>query len=544
MADDHESSSSSAFVRALAHSSSRQERQRALEAVKMYIKALKKTNSQDMRKLHLGLFYAYWHCDKTRAQNELSESICALLHDIPSASVADTFTEAFWATEARQWDSIDKLRLDKYMSLVRNFIRHSLAKLAARGWLQADVDAWSQTVSRTLTHGDEELKRNSRASIGLALHVADVVFPELANAAENGGGAPLHATVAVADALIQPLGMINVPASLVARVLAPEDGALDKLAQIAYDDAKRNSLTLVGADGALDAIAERLIQAGSRQGCEGVLRKALYAASKRMESAAKQYRNRRAKKLRDGDDDEDDEDGEEMEEEDATIAHEVAEPPRKKKRKRMRGLDGGGWDQPSLMALGIVDRSADAVERAHKHARSLAKMAAAAAAAETDPASASASAFTAAAPSPEVLEEEEQEEDYDVPVPPARSKRTKERRKKRDASTVSNSAKSPRTPRNDAPASASPTSSPMSGRAVQFALARNTRWEPAMRLRGFLNKAEQEATAPPGVKLHTPVHRNASPAKSALRTTPRSVPPKRRELAFSAFTGKHRRFTP
>lgn len=51
-----------------------------------------------------------------------------------NVQVALSFFQVFLQTMFREWDSIDKLRLDKFMMLVRKFIQGVFRLLLDHGW--------------------------------------------------------------------------------------------------------------------------------------------------------------------------------------------------------------------------------------------------------------------------------------------------------------------------------------------------------------------------------------------------------------------------
>ncbi len=52
----------------------------------------------------------------------------------PCVQVAWTYWTTFITTMRREWFSIDRLRLDKFLMLVRKFVRAWLLFLKARAW--------------------------------------------------------------------------------------------------------------------------------------------------------------------------------------------------------------------------------------------------------------------------------------------------------------------------------------------------------------------------------------------------------------------------
>lgn len=87
----------------------------------------------DVLKLWKGLFYAVWMCDRPLPQQALCAELAELVHAMPPAAVG-LWLRGFWSTMSREWTSIDALRLNKFMLLVRRVFAASLA------WMKADRD--------------------------------------------------------------------------------------------------------------------------------------------------------------------------------------------------------------------------------------------------------------------------------------------------------------------------------------------------------------------------------------------------------------------
>eukprot|EP00752_Nemacystus_decipiens_P008569 g7653.t1 len=82
----------------------------------------------DLLKIWRGLWYCMFMCDKAPVQRELAENLAGLLSlfkdDRPEGV---RFFKSFCVTMQRDWERIDNLRIDKYYTLVRVFVREALA---------------------------------------------------------------------------------------------------------------------------------------------------------------------------------------------------------------------------------------------------------------------------------------------------------------------------------------------------------------------------------------------------------------------------------
>lgn len=110
--------------------------------------------------------------------------------------VALPYFATFVRTMRREWFGIDRQRLDKFMMLVRRFVRALLARLRAARWAVAEAQPYL-----ALIRDEVLLPSDTLLAIGVAYHVSDVWLPELQAAAAGGGGRPPHASLV---ALLEP----------------------------------------------------------------------------------------------------------------------------------------------------------------------------------------------------------------------------------------------------------------------------------------------------------------------------------------------------
>lgn len=75
----------------------------------------------DVLKLWKGLFYALWMCDRAVPQQNLCSELADLVFVLPREAVVP-WLRGFWATMAREWTSIDVLRMEKFLLLVRRVV--------------------------------------------------------------------------------------------------------------------------------------------------------------------------------------------------------------------------------------------------------------------------------------------------------------------------------------------------------------------------------------------------------------------------------------
>ncbi|KAI0553395.1 nucleolar protein,Nop52-domain-containing protein [Xylaria curta] len=184
------------FIRTLA-SSDRKVRTKALESLRTFISA-PATSSQlqplELLKLWKGLYYSLWMCDKPIPQQNLCAELAGLIDVLPDEAVGP-WLAAFWEIIGREWTSIDVLRLEKFMLLVRRVLGVSLSWVCSalpengekEGGKESKETKKRRQKSRdridilleNLANWPFETEDNlSRVPVGLRLHVLDIWVDE------------------------------------------------------------------------------------------------------------------------------------------------------------------------------------------------------------------------------------------------------------------------------------------------------------------------------------------------------------------------------
>lgn len=160
----------SPFVKQLA-ANDRPTRDKAVASLQSYLSTSRTFTKIDMLKLWKGLFYCMWHSDRPRPQQALASTLASLLLTIPAHNHI-AFTNALWNTISREWTSIDALRMDKYLLLVRRSMGTSFRRLSAYSW---DTESIQDLLNAMACALDPRVK----IAGGLKLHLADVWVDEL-----------------------------------------------------------------------------------------------------------------------------------------------------------------------------------------------------------------------------------------------------------------------------------------------------------------------------------------------------------------------------
>jgi ribosomal RNA-processing protein 1 len=130
----------------------------------------------DMDKLWKGIFYCFWMSDKPLVQQGLATELAELILTIATTSASLAFLHGFWETTVREWNGIDRLRIDKYYMLIRRFVNATFRLLLRSTWNKDTCQEYNQILTGEggpLSSGD------IRVPASLAYHIADVYIEEL-----------------------------------------------------------------------------------------------------------------------------------------------------------------------------------------------------------------------------------------------------------------------------------------------------------------------------------------------------------------------------
>ncbi|XP_035267815.1 ribosomal RNA processing protein 1 homolog A isoform X2 [Anguilla anguilla] len=128
----------------------------------------------ELLKIWKGLFYCLWMQDKPLQQEELSTRISGLIHWLQNVDTQFLFLESFLMTINREWNGIDRLRMDKFYSLVRFVLRETFEMLKRREWDTGLIGRFTELLSAQV------LRSTSDAPKGVQFHILDIYMSELA----------------------------------------------------------------------------------------------------------------------------------------------------------------------------------------------------------------------------------------------------------------------------------------------------------------------------------------------------------------------------
>ncbi|KAM6978451.1 uncharacterized protein rrp1 [Tautogolabrus adspersus] len=166
------------FAQRLA-SNEKQIRTKAIKKLRKYINVRSQKeaggfSSDEVLKLWKGLFYCLWMQDKPLLQEELSNQISCLIHSFHHIDGQFLYLESFLQTFKREWTGIDRLRMDKFLQLVRFMFRRMFELLKKKNWDSSVVSRFLELLTTQL------LQSGSEAPSGLQFHILDLYMSELA----------------------------------------------------------------------------------------------------------------------------------------------------------------------------------------------------------------------------------------------------------------------------------------------------------------------------------------------------------------------------
>ncbi|KAH8649960.1 nucleolar protein,Nop52 [Xylariales sp. PMI_506] len=181
------------FIKHLANSD-RKIRTEALDSLRTFLRAATTARSLtelDNLKLWKGLFYSVYMCDRPIPQQNLCAELAALVDVLPEDAVAPWLV-GFWDVMSREWTSIDVLRMEKFLLLVRRVFAASLKwvrekdgaakkskkKAAAAAPAEQQYPRAERMLEVLREWPFEGTGNLSKVAVGLRLHVMDIWVDE------------------------------------------------------------------------------------------------------------------------------------------------------------------------------------------------------------------------------------------------------------------------------------------------------------------------------------------------------------------------------
>jgi hypothetical protein len=118
-------------------------------------------------------------CAPHTPQAQLADRLAEILSQLNPSSAHLYFT-TFVHTMRREWFGIDRLRLDKFLLLIRRFISHMFVSLKQRSWAADTCQQYASFLRDTVLLPQPGA---ANRALGVAYHLSDVFVPELVKVA-------------------------------------------------------------------------------------------------------------------------------------------------------------------------------------------------------------------------------------------------------------------------------------------------------------------------------------------------------------------------
>jgi ribosomal RNA-processing protein 1 len=129
----------------------------------------------EINKLWKGIFYCFWMSDKPLVQQALADELAELVLAIQDTQKSLDFLRGFWTTTVREWNGIDRLRIDKYYLLIRRFVNASFRLLIRTDF---DEDTCQEYIDILTGTGGPLCPSDTKVPAGLAYHLSDLYLEE------------------------------------------------------------------------------------------------------------------------------------------------------------------------------------------------------------------------------------------------------------------------------------------------------------------------------------------------------------------------------
>uniref|UniRef100_A0A2A4JQ96 Ribosomal RNA processing protein 1 homolog n=1 Tax=Heliothis virescens TaxID=7102 RepID=A0A2A4JQ96_HELVI len=144
----------------------------------------------DFIRVWKGLFYAVWMSDKPLIQEELCENISAILDVFPAQQLRHALLmyKAGLRVLATEWYGLDQHRTDKFLMLVRRYLRASLRCLLRSGWSEHSCQMYANVLAGSDGIFALKTPHYARNAMSMLLHIVDCYLEEIAKMGCPEGG--------------------------------------------------------------------------------------------------------------------------------------------------------------------------------------------------------------------------------------------------------------------------------------------------------------------------------------------------------------------
>ncbi|CBY11822.1 unnamed protein product [Oikopleura dioica] len=142
-----------------------------------------------------GMFFMMWHSDGLEVQEQLAERMAKIIFMLKNDKSKMNFIQGALEIINREWTGIDRLRMSKFMLLVRLLFRFSLETLANNGWPLGEVHWFIGVLSAGPIQFHQPVGKSS-CPLGLRYHFVDLWTEELLRIGGSKAEKPMPAEIA------------------------------------------------------------------------------------------------------------------------------------------------------------------------------------------------------------------------------------------------------------------------------------------------------------------------------------------------------------
>ncbi|KAJ3094402.1 Ribosomal RNA processing protein 1 B, partial [Phlyctochytrium planicorne] len=151
-------------------------RDNAVKQLREWLKSKENIDDIEMLKLWKGLFYCFWMSDKRPIQEHLAQNLAQTMLEL-NDELCFRYLKGFWGIICIEWHGIDRLRMDKFYMLLRQFTKTTIHMLDIIDFKEDAV----QMISEIMLDGPLSVN-NSKCPDSLRYHLTDSFVDELKHA--------------------------------------------------------------------------------------------------------------------------------------------------------------------------------------------------------------------------------------------------------------------------------------------------------------------------------------------------------------------------
>lgn len=125
--------------------------------------------------------------DRPRPQQALASDLANLVFDVQKTCVV-SFVDGFWSILSKQWSTIDALRMDKFLLLVRRVFGAHVRYAREKKWKGKEVSGMLGVLGEKCF----DVREEEGVALGLRLHVLDLWVDEMDKEKALGEGDELR----------------------------------------------------------------------------------------------------------------------------------------------------------------------------------------------------------------------------------------------------------------------------------------------------------------------------------------------------------------